>query len=65
MRKGKSTNTIEEAEIIVAGGKGVEEAGNFEQIEELAKALEGAVASSRPPVDLGWQPYNPPGRPDR
>ena len=55
--EGQSASTIEEAEIIVAGGKGVEEAGNFGQIEELAKALGGAVASSRPPVDLGWQPY--------
>lgn len=47
---------IEEAEIVVAGGWGLFSAGGFELIEELAKALNGAVAGTRPALDSGWIP---------
>lgn len=45
---------LEKAKIIVAGGRGMGGAKNFELIRELAGELGGAAASSRPPADLGW-----------
>jgi electron transfer flavoprotein alpha subunit len=50
--------SIEEAEIIVAGGRGLGEAEGFRLVEELAKALGGAVAATRAVVDAGWYPYS-------
>jgi electron transfer flavoprotein alpha subunit len=49
---------IEDADIIVAGGRGLGKPENFALVEELAKALGAAVGSSRPPVDEGWIPYS-------
>ncbi len=49
---------LEDADVIVSGGRGLGKAANFEIIEALAKALGGAVGSSRPPVDEGWIPYS-------
>jgi len=49
---------IEDADIIVAGGRGLEKPENFKLIEELAKVMGAAVGSSRPPVDDGWIPYS-------
>jgi electron transfer flavoprotein alpha subunit len=48
---------IEDAEFLVAGGRGLGKAENFELCEELAKALGGAVAATRAVVDAGWFPY--------
>ncbi len=52
------TVNICEADIIVAGGRGLGSAKNFQLLEELAKTLGGAVAATRGAVDEGWIPYS-------
>jgi electron transfer flavoprotein alpha subunit len=49
--------SIEDADIIVAGGRGLGSPENFKLVEELAQALGGAVAATRAVVDAGWYPY--------
>jgi electron transfer flavoprotein alpha subunit len=49
---------IDDANIIVSGGRGLGKPENFKLIEDLAGALGAAVGSSRPPVDEGWIPYS-------
>ena len=41
----------------MAGGRGLGKPENFSLVEELAKALGGAVAATRAVVDAGWYPY--------
>ncbi|HEX5015066.1 MAG TPA: electron transfer flavoprotein subunit alpha/FixB family protein [Candidatus Limnocylindrales bacterium] len=48
---------IEEARIVVAGGRGVGGEAGFKVVEELAEALGGAVGATRAAVDAGWIPY--------
>ncbi len=48
---------IQESDILVGGGRGLESEKGFELIRELAKALNGAVAASRAVVDSGWIGY--------
>jgi len=52
------TVNICEADIIVAGGRGLGSQKNFQLLEELAKVLGGAVAATRGAVDEGWIPYS-------
>ncbi|MDD5288794.1 MAG: electron transfer flavoprotein subunit alpha/FixB family protein [Dehalococcoidales bacterium] len=47
---------LEDASIIVSGGRGIGGPEGFKQLEELAKILKGAVGASRPPCDNGWVP---------
>ena len=54
----EETVNICEADIIVAGGRGLGSAKNFHLLEDLAKALGGAVAATRGAVDEGWIPYS-------
>ena len=50
--------SIEDADVIVAGGRGLGAPENFKLVEELAQALGGAVAATRAVVDAGWYPYS-------
>src|SRR4029079_4774547 len=50
--------SIEDADVIVAGGRGLGQPENFSLVEDLAKALGGAVAATRAVVDAGWYPYS-------
>ena len=45
---------LEDAEVIVCGGRGIGSAEGFDQLKELATAMGGAVGASRPPCDNGW-----------
>lgn len=49
---------LDDADIIVSGGRGLGKPENFQIIKELADALGAALGSSRPPVDDGWIPYS-------
>ena len=48
---------IEEARIIVSGGRGVGGPEGFKLVQEIAEALGGAVGATRAAVDAGWIPY--------
>lgn len=50
--------SLEDAKVIVAGGRGLEGAEGFRVLEELAQVLGAAVGSSRVPCDLGWVPHS-------
>jgi electron transfer flavoprotein alpha subunit len=54
----EDTVNIAEADIIVSGGRGLGKPENFSVVEDLAKALGGAVGASRAAVDAGWIPYS-------
>jgi electron transfer flavoprotein alpha subunit len=49
---------IQDAEIVVAGGKGMKGAKNFALLDELADLRGGSVGASRSAVDLGWAPHS-------
>jgi electron transfer flavoprotein alpha subunit len=55
-QRGADVN-IEDADVLIAGGRGLGKPEGFEQLEELASAFGGAVAATRAVVDAGWFPY--------
>jgi electron transfer flavoprotein alpha subunit len=54
----ESTVNITEADIIVAGGRGMQKPENLSLLRDLAEVLGGAVGASRAAVDSGWVPYS-------
>jgi electron transfer flavoprotein alpha subunit len=55
-QRGADVN-IEDADLLVGGGRGLGKAEGFKLAEDLADALGGAVAATRAVVDAGWYPY--------
>ena len=47
---------LEDAPVIVAGGRGIGGEENFKQLQEVASLLKGTIGASRPPCDNGWVP---------
>lgn len=51
-------SSLDSAETVVVGGRGVGSAEGFAMIDELAAALDGAVGATRAVTDLGWRPHH-------
>lgn len=49
---------IQEADVIIAGGKGIKDGKNFSMLYDLANIFGGSVGASRSAVDMGWIPYS-------
>ncbi len=49
--------SLDEAQIVIGGGRGMGGPESFSELETLAEILQGAVGSSRPPADSGWVPH--------
>lgn len=57
-RELSAATSLEDARVIVAGGRGLEGPEGFRVLEDLARVLGAAVGSSRVPCDLGWCPHS-------
>ena len=53
----KGTIGVDEADIVVSGGKGLKKSENFKLVHDLAKSMGAAVGASRDAVDRGWIDY--------
>jgi len=53
-REAAQKDTLEKAEVVIAGGYGIGSKADWQWVKELASALKGAVGATRPPVDEGW-----------
>ncbi len=49
---------LNEAKVIVSGGRGMKAAENFSRLEQLASLIGGTLGASRAVTDLGWVPHN-------
>jgi electron transfer flavoprotein alpha subunit len=54
----KTGPSLDEAAVVVAGGRGLGEKDNYQLVEDLAKLLQAAPGASRAIVDAGWVPYS-------
>lgn len=58
VRREHAERGLDDAEIVVGGGRGLGGPEGFAVLQQLADALGAAVGSSRPPADAGWVPIN-------
>jgi electron transfer flavoprotein alpha subunit len=58
LEQGGRAQALDQADRIVAGGRGLGEPDNFALVEELASHLGAAVAATRPLSDAGWRPHS-------
>lgn len=57
-QKAEGKLLLNDAEIVVSGGRGMKSADNWQPIEELAELLKAGTACSRPVSDEGWRPHD-------